>query len=303
MTTNQNLHKIHTHTNTPNNLIKSFFTHYAKSVFVCLFFCAPKHPPKIRSPLNEPRKSITFISIHIHHIQTTRLRTNVCHFSRHLQPPPSSLQSPSMGLGSPTDQSLYTTAIDPEIKQSVIKLESDIKKTIDNNNQKLKEVQSEFEHLLHDKQNAQQKPLKPQNTDLLDIADDDDDDDEDLDDLLLNRDENIREVTLGIDVNAGGIVTDGNVVSVTTDRTIASTTKTTKTKTTKTPAPASTTTTTTAKVRAATAHRWPVASPPPQTQQKKNPPLGSSSDINYIFLCLLRAQISTSHNFICRCVS
>lgn len=63
--------------------------------------------------------------------------------------------SPNTPVSSPENNPIN---IDAEIKESVSKLESDISKTIENNNKKLKEVAAEIEQLLHAK-NAHISPL------------------------------------------------------------------------------------------------------------------------------------------------
>lgn len=113
--------------------------------------------------------------------------------------------------GDPTDQSPFTTAIDPEIEQSVIKLQSDIKKTIENNNKTLQEVQSEFEHLQQrDKQQKILDSVLPIETDLIDITEDDDEED----DFNVDAEEEIAMPEIGS--VSDNPVTGAAVVSTTT---------------------------------------------------------------------------------------
>lgn len=76
--------------------------------------------------------------------------------------------------------------IDLDIQESVSKLESDISKTIENNNNKLKEVQAEIEKLKYKKTKFDELPTEVETIDLDDDDNDDEDDeeDEDIDDII-----------------------------------------------------------------------------------------------------------------------
>lgn len=79
-------------------------------------------------------------------------------------------------------------AIDLDIQESVSKLESDISKTIENNNNKLKEVEAEIEKLKNTKTKFDESTLPVFDTIINpDLDDDDEDEDEDLDDDDLSQ--------------------------------------------------------------------------------------------------------------------
>lgn len=86
-----------------------------------------------------------------------------------------------------TKTAAIAPAIDLDIQESVSKLESDISKTIENNNNKLKEVEAEIEKLKYIKTKFDESTLPVFDAINPDLDDDDDDDDEDLDDDDLSQ--------------------------------------------------------------------------------------------------------------------